>query len=329
MVFQPAQTIPFINPSNGLLLERAQRGESMIYVDQVGCVFRFERDILFIEDEDNYTNSFGFQWNRFRLTQIDEVQGSRDSEVRLFATTGWTEEDLDNKNILEVGCGAGRFTNVLLTKTTALVHSIDYSDSINVTRDNNEKFTDRLRLARASIYKIPFPDKAFDKVLCLGVLQHTPSVEDSLRSLIRKVKPGGELVVDFYELKGWYTKIHCKYLLRPLTTRMPPDLLLRIITMSTPLMLRLFDTLYSLRLGVFTRFLPIADIRGSSKARGEAARLQSAILDTFDAFSPEFDSPTTIKRVVEIVTQEGLTVKFAGRVSYHNGQAAVVRATNE
>lgn len=319
--------IPFVNPVSGTLLQEGYQNGQVVYTDEDGSVFPYENGVLSLEGGKNYTDSFGFQWSRFKSTQIDEVQGFTDSELRLFVTTGWIPGGLENNSVLEVGCGAGRFTSVLLNKTLAYVYSMDYSESINVARDNNERFLHRLRLARASIYRIPFPDKSFDKVICLGVLQHTPSVEESLISLIRKVKPGGELVVDFYQLKGWYTKMHCKYFLRPLTTKIQPEILLKVISKSMPIILRIFDLLCRLKLGILTRFLPIADIRSYPKEREPADRLQCAILDTFDAFSPKYDYPTSIERVVEIVTEQGLTVSFAGRVFYQGSQAAVVRAT--
>ena len=326
MSSRDSSKVPFVNPASGTLLRKGYQNGQVVYIDEDGSVFPYWNDILEFESGNNYTDTFGFQWSQFRSTQIDEVQGFNDSELRFFATTGWTPGELGNNSVLEVGCGAGRFTSVLLNRTQASVYSIDYSDSINVARDNNEKFLNRLRLARASVYRIPFPDRSFDKVVCLGVLQHTPSVEKSLISLIRKVKPGGELVVDFYPLKGWYTKIHCKYLLRPLTTRMQPERLLKLLSKIMPLIIRLFDLLCILRLGILTRFLPIADIRAYPKGRKPENRLQSAILDTFDAFSPKYDYPTRIERVVEIVTEQGLIVSFAGEVSYQGSQASVVRA---
>jgi 2-polyprenyl-3-methyl-5-hydroxy-6-metoxy-1,4-benzoquinol methylase len=319
--------IPFVNPVSGTLLQEGYQNGQVVYIDEDGSVFPYENDVLSLEGGKNYTDTFGFQWSRFKSTQIDEAQGINDSEVRFFVTTGWIPGGLENNNVLEAGCGAGRFTSVLLNKTLANVYSIDYSESINVARENNERFLHRLRLARASLYRIPFPDESFDKVICIGVLQHTPSVEESLKSLIRKVKPGGELVVDFYQLKGWFTKVHCKYLLRPLTTRMQPEMLLKVISQSMPIILQLFDFLCKLKLGILTRFLPVADIRSYPKGRAPRDRLQCAILDTFDAFSPAYDHPTSIERVVEIVTKQGLTVSFAGKVLYQGSQAAVVRAT--
>jgi SAM-dependent methyltransferase len=38
----------------------------------------------------------------------------------------------------------------------------------------------------------------YDYVICLGVLQHTPSPEESMKSLFDMVRPGGAMVIDHY-----------------------------------------------------------------------------------------------------------------------------------
>ncbi|MBK8495658.1 MAG: hypothetical protein IPL50_12015 [Chitinophagaceae bacterium] len=61
-------------------------------------------------EDDNYTQNFGYQWNKFAATQIDrEQKNTQLSYNRFFAVTGWDKEDLQDKNILEVGSGAGAF----------------------------------------------------------------------------------------------------------------------------------------------------------------------------------------------------------------------------
>ena len=68
-------------------------------------------------DVENYTDSFGFQWNRFAETQVARDRKIAEfSEQRLFATTAWKPEELDGLNILEVGSGAGRFSRPILQK---------------------------------------------------------------------------------------------------------------------------------------------------------------------------------------------------------------------
>ena len=88
----------------------------------------------------------------------------------------------------------------------------------------------------------------FSKVflpMTTGVLQRTPSFSDSVTSLIRNARVDGEVLVDFYPIKGWYTKFHSKYLFRLSTKRLPKPLLLKLIRFNIGWMLALSDLLFA------------------------------------------------------------------------------------
>ena len=206
------------------------------------------------------------------------------------------------------------------------MHSVDYSSSVYSNIRNNAVYGERLHLAQASIYELPFADNSFDKVFCLGVLQHTPSFSDSLAALIRKARVGGEIVIDFYPIKGWYTKLHSKYLLRPITKRLPKPLLLMLIRFNICWMLALFDLLCASRLGALTRFIPITDVRTFPRSLSQDQRREWAVMDTFDVFSPEYDTPQRIQDVVRMFISQGCEISHAGLVTYPSGAAMVVRA---
>ncbi|WP_197459852.1 bifunctional 2-polyprenyl-6-hydroxyphenol methylase/3-demethylubiquinol 3-O-methyltransferase UbiG [Synechococcus sp. MIT S9508] len=277
-------------------------------------------------DADNYSESFGFQWNLFNKTQLDVYSGTDHSEQRFYSETGWDPSDLSHYSVLEVGSGAGRFSEVFLRTTTGVLHSIDYSSAVDANHTNNAVYRDRLQLAQASIYEIPYLDNSFDRVFCLGVLQHTPSFEDSVTALIAKTKVGGEIVVDFYPINGWYTKFHSKYFLRPFSKRLPKPFLLRLIRLNISWMLLLFDTLCFLRVGFLTRFIPITDLRGFPKGLNSYQRREWAVMDTFDGLSPEFDNPQRVKDVARMFNRGGCEVTFAGLATYPAGCSTVVRA---
>jgi SAM-dependent methyltransferase len=279
-------------------------------------------------EEENYADSFGFQWNRFAKTQIDrEGNRSEHSAERFFAETGWTAEDLDGVDLLEVGSGAGRFSRVILEQTRANLYSVDYSSAVEANRRNNGSIApDRFHLFQASIYDMPFPDDSFDKVLCLGVLQHTPDFEASIRALVAKAKPGGEIVVDFYPIRGWWTKINAKYLLRPMTKRMDQNKLLNLIDRNADRLIGAYRLLSRARLRPATRFLPVCDIEGTLPRGLSREELRDwVVLDTFDMFSPAFDNPQRIRKVVGMFERAGAEIAFAGHVATH-GRPAVVRA---
>lgn len=275
---------------------------------------------------DNYASGFGLQWNKFSSTQLDTKYDGNLSSERFFAETAWEPHELSNCSVLEVGSGAGRFSEVFLRTTSGVLCSVDYSTAVDANWTNNKKYGDRLQLAQASIYELPFADNTFDKVFCLGVLQHTPSFADSVDALIRKTRAGGEIVVDFYPVNGWHTKLHSKYLLRPLTKHLPKPFLLKLIKRNIRWMLSLFDFLCRFRLGLFTRFIPITDVRGFPPGLSYSERIEWAVLDTFDAFSPQFDNPQRVQSVVSMFTKRDCQVTYAGVVRYPGGSSTVVRA---
>ena len=134
--------------------------------------FPIRKNIPRFCDEQNYTTSFGYQWNTFREIQLDSKSKTDLSLQRFYATTDWNPVRLEKENVLEVGSGAGRFTEVFLNSTNGLLHSIDLSNAVEANIKKNKNNSRRLRIAQASIYEIPFANNIFDKIFCLGVLQH-------------------------------------------------------------------------------------------------------------------------------------------------------------
>ncbi|MBK9484344.1 MAG: hypothetical protein IPO01_03770 [Chitinophagaceae bacterium] len=74
-------------------------------------------DIPRFVDSGSYASLFGDQWKEYKKTQLDSYTGSPTSESRLSRCLGGDLKDnLKGKLVLEAGCGAGRFTEVLLKK---------------------------------------------------------------------------------------------------------------------------------------------------------------------------------------------------------------------
>ena len=232
-----------------------------------------------------YTASFGYQWNIHAKTQLDSYSGLTISRDRLFATTGWPEQ-MTGVRIMEAGSGAGRFTEVLLL-TGADVWSFDDSSAVEANRANNGH-QPNLHLFRANINDVDLPP--FDKVLCLGVIQHTPDPATTFRSLARHVRPGGELVIDIYA-KRLTAVLHWKYLLRPITKRMRKETLYRMVSCAVPVLLPL--AIAARRIGgrIGARLVPVVEHSHLGLTYNE--HLQWSFLDTFDALSPKHDHPQT------------------------------------
>jgi len=210
-----AAMVGFVSPRTGAPLW--PEGDSLVSV--AGEVVPFVRGIPRFVLSDNYAEAFGLQWNLHSHTQLDSHTGARLSEERLVRCAGMPLAQFAGLRVLEAGCGAGRFTE-LLVRAGALVHSIDLSDAVDANRRNIGERAN-YAVAQADIRALPFPPGSFDVVLCLGVLQHTPSPEESLAALWRMVAPGGRLVVDHYTWTlSRLTKLTPFY--RMILKRLPP-----------------------------------------------------------------------------------------------------------
>lgn len=316
--------IILVNPFTETPLQKQAQG----LMENLSLIFPFKSGAYRIVQEDNYTRNFGYQWNKFAATQIDrEQKNSQLSYSRFFAVTGWDKEDLQGKNILEVGSGAGRFTQIVLDHTKANLYSVDYSNAVEANFKNNGHHQDRLQLFQASVYEMPFAKAQFDKVFCFGVIQHTPDVKKTVQSLIAMAKPGAEVVVDFYCVNGWWTKLQAKYIFRPVTKRWSNEKLLKKIEKNVDWMIAATAFFNKIGIGRFVnRFIPICDIRGTMPKDLSKSELREwCILDTFDMFSPEYDQPQKIDTVKKWFGENGMKQVWGGEIRYDNSIAYVVK----
>jgi SAM-dependent methyltransferase len=239
---------------------------------------------------ENYASNFGFQWNRFRRTQLDSHTGVPISHQRLFLSSGWLAEELAGKRVLDVGCGAGRFAEVTLSAGARVV-AVDYSSAVDACVDNLGPHQ-RLDVVQADVYALPFRAGQFDRVYCLGVLQHTPDVKRAFLSLPPQLAEGGKLTVDIYP-KLRLNALWPKYWLRPVTRRIEPQRLFRWVERLVPLLLPLSDLLSAVPLvGRKLRYaVPVVNHRPAFPLLTRQQVREWAVLDTFDMFGPAYDQP--------------------------------------
>jgi len=251
-------------------------------------------------DQDNYCQSFGFQWNRHRQIQIDKYNGFNFSRERLFSVSGWPQK-MKNDFILEVGSGAGRFTQILI-ETGTQIFSFDYSTAVDANLENSG-FVKNLHLFQGDLQHIPLCYGLFDRILCLGVLQHTPNPKNAFLSLIPFLKTGGQIVIDIYK-KTMFSMIQWKYLLRPLLKQVSQKKLYNYIRKIVPSLLPMAIVFRKIGGSIGGRLLPIANY--SHLGIPYAMNNEFSILDTFDMYSPEYDKPQTLRQIKRWFEEGGL-----------------------
>ncbi len=123
--------------------------------DGCGTAYPVERGIPRFVPSDDYASSFGYQWNRFRQEQIDSLNGTRQSEDRLFSETAWEPDWWNNKWILDAGCGAGRFLDVASRSEDCEIIGVDISGAVDAARETLSERSN-VHLVQASILQLPF-----------------------------------------------------------------------------------------------------------------------------------------------------------------------------
>jgi len=239
----------------------------------------------------NYATNFGFQWNRFRRTQLDSYTGTTISLDRFIRQTGWEKGSLSGATVLDAGCGAGRFSEIALS-LGATVFAIDFSVAVEATWLNLGSHPN-LHVLQADIRALPFQNNSFDYIYCFGVLQHTPLPQNAFLALIEKLKPGGSIAVDIYP-RTWRTLITPRHWLRPITKRLPRSILFRLTELSVPFLLPLSRAVGRLPYigGVMRKLIPVANY-DKVYPLTEQQLGEWALLDTFDMLSPAYDKPQT------------------------------------
>lgn len=258
---------------------------------------------------ENYAGAFGEQWKKFPKTQLDSATSIPLSATRLQRCLRRPLESLQGQLVLEAGSGAGRFTEVLLAHG-AVVDSFDYSAAVEANRDNNGGHPN-LCLVQADVRHIPFPEATYDLVLCLGVVQHTPDPEETIRSLWSRVRPGGMLVFDHYRAKvrnflppplgvagmayRWY------FLSLPKERRFAS--VKRVVDFWFPIVWR-FRKSYPIQF-LLSRLNPIVNYYPHFGLRDREMYYEWMLLDTHDAMTDVFKHRRTRRQILRLLESLG------------------------
>lgn len=252
---------------------------------------------------ESYAENFGDQWNVFSKTQLDSELQNTISATRLWIGTEWNPNDLNGKNLLEIGCGAGRFTGEFLD-AGAEVWSVDLSSAVEACYRNHGK-RKKLHVCQASVFELPFNSESFDYVFMFGVMQHTPFPVDALKVAVDMACYGGKVAVDVYHKKQHHSRFTSKYRWRWLTTKLSPVLLRQFIAWYIPRWIKIDDWLADhipTVCSIAATVIPCWNYRGSLPLT-EEQRIEWAILDTYDALGACYDIPFTRKELVEFLKE--------------------------
>jgi len=256
-------------------------------------------------DAQHYAASFGFQWHRYQKTQLDHDE-VRESDRNFRMKTALRPEELEGKLVLDVGCGMGRFAEVA-TRWGARVVGIDLSAAAEVAAKN---LASRDFVAfQADVFSLPFAPGSFDLIYSVGVLHHTPDCEAAVKVLEKYLKPGGILAVWLYSgYNKWY---RFSDFWRRYTSRMKPETLHSTLKVAVPMLYNTQQFLKKVPLvgppaaGLMHHMFPV------NRQKDPEARM----LDTFDWYSPKYQSKHTYEQVFRWYEAMGMEDMRVGEFS--------------
>ena len=239
-------------------------------------------------DNEGYSDNFGWQWNKWARVQFEDenIGGPMEGYTRTMfkKITEFTENKIKNKVVLDIGCGPGRFIDIVLEMGGTPI-AVDYSSAIDAAKNNfkNRGFADnRILFIQGDALNLPLRDGAVDYSYSIGVLHHTPSPEQGIFEAFRVTKSDGEFAISLYPKDGYYTlpivQIWRKFfkLLWPAFGPYPPLMYSNIFCRINHFLCK-FNKRLGFPLRIFFPSITLPDLRWS-------------ILDTFDSITPSYQS---------------------------------------
>lgn len=285
--------------------EEGANGEIMsgtVTCSSCNAKFPIKNGVLRTVESDDYVGNFSFEWQLHRKTQIDT--DTDDSSYQTFhIKTGIDPKELAGKKILDIGVGTGRFADPV-TRSGGHVTGIDLSLAVETAMENVGR-REGTNIVQANCFDLPFKKQSFDVIYSIGVLHHTPDCKAAFEGALPYLKPGGTIVIWLYNAHVWapgslLETVNAAW--RSITTRLPSRLLYALCLLELP-------HYYLRKIPGFEQLLHLllpGFIYHAIPKTNDSERVREHILDTFDWYSPKYQSKHTIQEVFDWFEKAGL-----------------------
>jgi SAM-dependent methyltransferase len=244
-------------------------------------------------ERDRYAGSFSRQ-RLYVRRHFSSYRGDRSGYERFGAMTGFSFEELADGRTLEIGCGYGRYLDVVSHRGGRVVgvdlstHSVELAYDFVGDRPNVD-------VVQADVFHLPFKPASFRRIISLGVLHHTPDPKAAFLCLPHLLESGGKLAVWLYHpstggrvVEEW----------RRVTTRLPEPVLYCLCILNQAL-------LSGPRRVPVVRGMIARTVPGYWPKKG--SRFWQRVIGDFDTLSPNYASVHTPEEVIDWFLEAGLS----------------------
>ena len=313
----------YIDPKNGdKLIKKIDSNNQSYLKSKNGISYPIIKGIpRILTNFNNYSSAFGEQWIKWRKTQLDSYTNTTITQDRLFRCLGKNIiSNLQNSNdpvhVLEVGCGAGRFTEILLKFPSIRLTSVDLSYAVEA---NSLNFPQNInhRIIQTDLMELPFNPKKYQIVICLGVIQHTPNPEKTIKKLYEQVEPGGDLIIDHYTFNLSRLTKMTNMILRPIIKRLSGKTRMNTIKFLVNIFFPLHRLIRRLPIlqKIFSRISPIITYYHVYPELSDNLQKEWSMFDTHDGLTDWYKhlrSQKQIKKLLEDINSESIDVWTGG-----------------
>ncbi len=268
--------------------------------------YKENESIYVLNKDDSYVRNFGKQWRDYTNVQIDSMNDFTISKDYFYEMLFNKKEIINNKNILEIGSGAGRFTEHIIKKSKLCI-SVDLSSAVY---HNVAKGKKNLILIKADFNEL-IPEKKFDIVFCRGVLQHTKYPLKSILKLHEFVTDNGFVVFDIYKMpKIGY--LHPKYFFwRPLIKNLLKYETFEIfLKRNVKILLKIKRKLRKIFFNsdfIADSIIPIWDYKYKLNL-SEKELVNWSIMDTLDGLYAKYDYPQRNSKIIKLLKKNNIEI---------------------
>ena len=139
-------------------------------------------------------------WSRFS-EGFDDKQAYTAGEALIALVTGKLSEKKDLGDVLEFGCGNGRYTRSIVDHARSVLatdYSIEMVEAAKRILGGHRKVT----VEQADCHHTAYKDRSFDTVMMANLIHVVDRPEVVIGEAKRLLKPGGRLIITSFTIEG-------------------------------------------------------------------------------------------------------------------------------